>query len=210
MLFSELVTLSTTICPPLTTSTLTAVDAARVKRSFLQWHLDWSTDCHKIAFGDGFSPTQEMFDSQSYVRFREAFCCNMQDGSPEIKRIYDGLSRFYLLVTRSLEPQSRARQLVDEDEREIRSFGFDLDRYVAPFIIYKYFASDDAGRLAWVPRRARAGDVFCVFLGAKVPHLLRPVANGRYELIGECYLQDCMDGKIVDADHIAVQEFVLV
>ena len=153
-----------------------------------------------------------MFNSRSYRRFCKAlsFTGDLEIESPLVKTMVDRLSRLYLLLTRSLELQSRARQLVDEDESEIQSTVIDIDRYLGTFATHKYFCSDDSGTLAWVPRRAQASDVFCIFLGAKVPHLLRLVADGRYKLIGECYLQDCMDGEVVEANHIAVQDFVLV
>jgi hypothetical protein len=210
--YSELTTLCTTLSTTLSTPTPTAIDVARLKLSVTQWLLDWLADCHKTAFGDEFSPTQEMLNSKSYRRFCKAICHtgDLESESPLVKTIVDRLDRLYLLLSRSLELQSSARPLVNEDESEIQSTIFDLDRYFAPFANYRYLCSDDSGRLAWVPRRARAGDVFCVFHGAKVPHLLRLVPNGQYEMIGACYLQDCMDGEVIKADKFAVDEFVLV
>ena len=212
MRYSELITLYTTFITILSAPTPTAIDAARLKLSITQWLLDWLTDCHKTAFGDGFSPTQEMFNSQSYRRFCKALCFSndLENESSFVKTMVDRLSRLYLLLTRSLELQSRASHLVDEDESEIQSTVLGIERFFARFVKHKSLCSDDSGRLAWAPRRAQAGDVFCVFLGAKVPHLLRLVVDGRYELIGACYLQDCMNGEVVEADDFAVQEFVLV
>lgn len=100
--------------------------------------------------------------------------------------------------------------MVDEEESEVLRTVSDIDRYFAPFANCEYFCSDDSSRLAWVPRRAQAGHVFCVLLGAKVPHLLRLVADGQYKLIGECYLQDCMKGDVVETIHFAAREFGIV
>lgn len=38
------------------------------------------------------------------------------------------------------------------------------------------------------PEPAEAGDVICFVNGASAPYLMRPLAGGRYELIGEAYL----------------------
>jgi hypothetical protein len=66
------------------------------------------------------------------------------------------------------------------------------------------------GRLAWVPRRAQAGNMFCVFLGARAPHLLRKASDGRYKLIDECNLQGRMNGEVINANDIALQDFVII
>lgn len=72
------------------------------------------------------------------------------------------------------------------------------------------FCSDDSGRLGCVPRKAQFGDLFVVFLGASVPHLLRPLAHAQYELIGECYLQGCMNDEVMEAGNFATEGFLIV
>jgi Heterokaryon incompatibility protein (HET) len=206
--YSELVTLITTLSSP----TSTTIDAARVQLSARKWFLGWLTDCHKTAFGDGFSPTQETFSSQSYRHFCQALCSTryLNNESPLFNAIIDRISRLYLLLTRDVELQGRGMHSIDEDEKEIISTVFDIDRYVTPLTLHQYFCTDDSGGLAWVPGRAQTGDVLCIFLGAKVPHLLRLVADGRYKLIGACYLHNYMSGEVIEADQLTVQEFVLV
>lgn len=49
-------------------------------------------------------------------------------------------------------------------------------------------------RCGAVPAGAKTGDVICVFLGATVPHVLRPNIDGTYTLIGECYIDGVMNG----------------
>ena len=189
-----------------------AIDPAKMNLLTKQWLLNWLRDCHRTAFGDGFLPTREMFSSERYRRFCQALCVTHYRAvaSLLLETTIDRLCKFFMLLTRSLELQSRAERLVDQDESEIISLVFDLDRHVTLLTYSQLFCSDDSGRLAWVPRRTQPGDIFCVFLGAKVPHLLRPIADGRYKLVGECYLHDCMNGEVMEADQYPIEEFVLL
>ena len=187
-------------------STSAKYDAASQKLTTTQFVLKWLDDCHKVAFGDDFLFTQETFNSGSYRQFCKALYSELHDDATgEV----DHLSRLYLLLKKRLELQQNASPLVDEDESEILRTVIQYEQKTAQFTSSKYFCSDDFGRLGWVPRRAQVGDLFCVFLGAKVPHLLRPVADGRYELIGPCHLQGCMNGEVIGLESFAVEKFIL-
>ena len=122
----------------------------------------------------------------------------------------DSFVRLYLLLSGSLKLQSGGKNLVDEDESDIQDAVMFIDSYLAPFSAYKYFCCDDAGRFAWVPSRAKTGDLFCIFHGAAVPHLLRSVRGGQSELIGPCFLQGCMDGEVFEGDDFMTKEFIIV
>jgi hypothetical protein len=47
------------------------------------------------------------------------------------------------------------------------------------------------------PEGMRADDVVVVLHGASVPFVLRPVENGLWRLVGECYLYDVNEGRVV-------------
>jgi len=55
----------------------------------------------------------------------------------------------------------------------------------------------DKGYLGMAASRARKGDLVCVLYGCSIPVLLREVAGGRFEFIGECYLDGFMDGEAI-------------
>jgi hypothetical protein len=59
--------------------------------------------------------------------------------------------------------------------------------------------SAHSGRLGLVPHVARPGDCCCILLGVPVPMILRPVADNRYILVGESYIDGVMAGEIVEA-----------
>jgi hypothetical protein len=60
------------------------------------------------------------------------------------------------------------------------------------------------------PRDARPGDVVCVLNGGNVPFLLRPVDDGCYRLVGECYVHELMDGKTTRDEAFVEQRFLIV
>jgi len=47
------------------------------------------------------------------------------------------------------------------------------------------------------PTCMRPGDIIVVFLGARLPYVVRSWGDGRFRFIGECYCDGVMDGEIV-------------
>ena len=55
-----------------------------------------------------------------------------------------------------------------------------------------------------------AGDVVCILFGGSVPYILRPTdIEGQYLLIGECYVEELMEGEAMEMD-LREQKFTLV
>ncbi|KAH7068440.1 heterokaryon incompatibility protein-domain-containing protein [Paraphoma chrysanthemicola] len=54
------------------------------------------------------------------------------------------------------------------------------------------------GYVGMGPTYMRPGDIVTVLCGATIPFVIRPVAGGKYRLIGECYCDGIMDGEIVE------------
>ena len=174
------------------------------------WCLNWLGQCQEVAFGDDLLLTQEFCATEIYRRFCKALYSYNGSDSEMVNSAVDRLSRLYLLLVDSLAQGDCTPLKVDKDSTDITTTFFDLDRLLAPIAGSKYFGCDTSGRYGWFTKRARVGDVICIFYGAGAPHLLRPVANGRYELIGECYLQGCEDGALMDDSSFALEEFVII
>ncbi|KAF7897186.1 hypothetical protein EAF00_005414 [Botryotinia globosa] len=67
------------------------------------------------------------------------------------------------------------------------------------------------GYFGLFPRYAEEGDIVCVMDGCVVPYLLRQVdGEGRYRLVGECYVFGIMDGEAVGGEGFAFEEIILV
>ncbi|TVY80444.1 Heterokaryon incompatibility protein 6 OR allele [Lachnellula suecica] len=70
------------------------------------------------------------------------------------------------------------------------------------------FALTHNGRLACVPKNTKEGDVICILFGGEAPFVLRPTSGGFYAVVGECYVNDIMQGESLSHDTIS-REFRL-
>lgn len=48
------------------------------------------------------------------------------------------------------------------------------------------------------PKIIQNGDIVCVLFGGKMPFCLRPLENGNYHLVGECYVHGLMEGQAIE------------
>ncbi|KAF2672780.1 hypothetical protein BT63DRAFT_420989 [Microthyrium microscopicum] len=71
---------------------------------------------------------------------------------------------------------------------------------------YLFGVVNKAGQAPFITKRGYVGigppnmaaeDIICIFYGAHVPYVLRPVEDGRYTLIGETYVYGIMDGEFM-------------
>ncbi|KAI8718593.1 HET domain-containing protein [Fusarium sp. LHS14.1] len=66
------------------------------------------------------------------------------------------------------------------------------------------------GRIGMVTEKALKGDLVCVLFGCSVPILLRKADNGDgFSLIGECFLDRCMDGSALEQPGLWEREFAI-
>ncbi|KAF2171231.1 hypothetical protein M409DRAFT_18347 [Zasmidium cellare ATCC 36951] len=50
-----------------------------------------------------------------------------------------------------------------------------------------------------VPAGTEKGDQICILRTCSVPYVLRPLENGRYRLVGDCYIHGVMEGELLDS-----------
>ena len=67
------------------------------------------------------------------------------------------------------------------------------------------------GYMGLVPAAARVGDEICVFFGGQVLYVMRERNRcpGAWEFIGECYVDNMMDGRAYEQYKGRVQEFII-
>jgi hypothetical protein len=73
----------------------------------------------------------------------------------------------------------------------------------------------DSGLVGMAPKMAQKGDVVCILLGCSIPLVLRPSPGGAgtFTLVGECYLDEYMNGEIlhgVRAQRRETREFRII
>jgi hypothetical protein len=56
---------------------------------------------------------------------------------------------------------------------------------------------------------SHVGDVFCVLYCANIPHIVQPTTNGRYQLVGEGYLQGFMNGEVGEMESLEEHHFII-
>jgi hypothetical protein len=66
---------------------------------------------------------------------------------------------------------------------------------VITYINHRSIFWTDDGRMGLGPELAQATDEIVVFPGCPAPMMLRPSSNGRYQVVGECFIHDLMDGE---------------
>ncbi|CCT73215.1 uncharacterized protein FFUJ_10103 [Fusarium fujikuroi IMI 58289] len=86
-------------------------------------------------------------------------------------------------------------QLPEEYTKSEEVFAIKALGYFAAIARSRRFARTDMGLAAYVPMRARRGDLVVVLYGSKVPFVVREKGDGRYCLVGECYMDGIMRGE---------------
>ncbi|KAH7324724.1 heterokaryon incompatibility protein-domain-containing protein [Stachybotrys elegans] len=76
-------------------------------------------------------------------------------------------------------------------------------------IINRTFVKTIDGQMGLGPYQAEAGDVVVILYGCQVPVVLRPQAEGRYEVVGSAYIHGVMDGEAVIAGSVEERVFEL-
>jgi hypothetical protein len=65
-------------------------------------------------------------------------------------------------------------------------------------LLSKRVAYTSSNRLGIVPTVARQGDLVCILRGQRMPFILRKAEDDCYHLVGEAYINDVMDGELMD------------
>ena len=62
---------------------------------------------------------------------------------------------------------------------------------------FRRLYSTKEGRIGTGPPEIEQGHAIAILSGCDVPVVLRPVEEGRYEIIGETYIQGVMNGEVM-------------
>jgi hypothetical protein len=102
------------------------------------------------------------------------------------KQRLERLSDFFLSLTKILN-----RTTQETVNKKLERFIYNY-RQVSD---QRLFGRSRGDRFIWVPMTARQGDQVCIIRGASVPHIIRLQSNGNYKMVGECWVEDFMNGQ---------------
>ncbi|KAL7940598.1 heterokaryon incompatibility protein domain-containing protein [Trichoderma barbatum] len=78
-----------------------------------------------------------------------------------------------------------------------------FETFLASYTRWTYnrrFFRTDLGNYGWGIHGIQPGDVVSVFWGGDYPFILREIEDGRFKIIGDCFLQGFMDGESLSCD----------
>ena len=91
-----------------------------------------------------------------------------------------------------------------------------LDVYFRREMVHKIggrkLITTETGYIGLAPEISSRGDKVCVLFGCSTPVILRPLADGHYQFIGECYIHGIMGGEAIakfEREELVKQEFAL-
>lgn len=148
--------------------------------------------CHSIAFVSEYI-SKEFSRSSVYLVFCRALCSDIEFPDRSLSVITDRISTLYLEELRLvaviyLQSLPGVDRVEYQSPRESVLSIMDFITQVLTWSQHRRFCISNAGDLGWDPKIASVGDSICIFYGANVPHVLHPLSNGSFKLLGECYL----------------------
>jgi hypothetical protein len=85
-------------------------------------------------------------------------------------------------------------------------------RLAALSLEHRALITTETGYLGLAPKAVRSGNIVAILFGCKCPVILRPCHDNMYQVVGECYIHELMDGEILIQErdgYVSRQEFVL-
>ncbi|MCJ1390871.1 hypothetical protein MMC18_003732 [Xylographa bjoerkii] len=83
-----------------------------------------------------------------------------------------------------------------------------VDAMIGAAAFGRVFCLSNDKYMLLAPIGTKVGDKICVIHGLPVPFIIRPEGD-MFSLVGECYVEGVMDGKVMDMEHIKTQEINL-
>jgi hypothetical protein len=155
---------------------------------------EWINECHNILLTaypcQAREQLEELMLSDTYTEFIRALCINwnpVTQRAPDDNDLKCTIVALMSLMAGQLEPEW--------DEVEAYQL-----MVAQGYSANTRFCCLEDRRFGWAPPCARSGDVVVVFNGSATPSVLRPVGDGSYQLVGECYMNGLMEGEVLQMD----------
>jgi hypothetical protein len=74
---------------------------------------------------------------------------------------------------------------------------------------FRRFCSTEKERIGWMAMHVEVGDLVCVFDGGDMAYVIRPSDEGRYKIVGDCFVRGIMNGETLDDPDISSEMITL-
>jgi len=162
----------------------------------------WFLECQDIALGDDVT-----MSSQRFEEFWRTMLCDAKGLPDTHERATAEYASYFLQFSdvMNAEPEEKNSSWYKDRVQGIIAVEQSLHAHAG----YRRFCATSGGRLGQVPRGAAVGDLICIFYGGSVLYVIRPVDNGFFTFVGECYVHGLMDGEAMEIEGLKEQEFAL-
>ncbi|KAF2825418.1 HET-domain-containing protein [Ophiobolus disseminans] len=77
------------------------------------------------------------------------------------------------------------------------------DVFTESVLTRSFVRTKRSGFFGWAPLASRPGDFIVIFKGGRVPFVLRPMLDGRYEFVGDADIESLMEGTLFTFENVA-------
>jgi hypothetical protein len=112
------------------------------------------------------------------------------------------------VVAHFLRTGPRLDDQTEEQQRMLKAGATTISDAIGEASFGRAFAVTEEKYVGLVPVKAKAGDYVCIILGCDVPFIVRE-DDGKYVLVGECYIHGIMDGEAMDMEKYKIQDIIL-
>ncbi|KAE9367241.1 HET-domain-containing protein, partial [Stipitochalara longipes BDJ] len=124
----------------------------------------------------------------------------------EVDKNFEGYYRVMSLLAAGTRPQLSDQ--TEEQRRLTKAAMLDFEYAFEEACCGRAFAVTEENYVGLAPVKAKAGDHVCIILGCDVPFIVRE-DDGKYVLVGECYIHGIMDGEAMDLEKYKIQDIIL-
>ncbi|CAK7213087.1 hypothetical protein SBRCBS47491_001683 [Sporothrix bragantina] len=171
------------------------------------------------------TPSAMPMTSELWLKFARLMTCeqnNRRDAMP--LAVYEAFDEYVEHIYNVFADENEAAGERDEEaaaniERMMAQYGVMLESSVLSISSMRLIGRTAAGRLGQLPLEVQVGDKVAVVIGGETPFIVRPIARPegdsgaswqpdeeRYQLIGEAYISDIMQGEtLLDEQYVTKQ-----
>lgn len=133
---------------------------------------------------------------QLFEKYCRTICGDrFQDRYDPPLHLFPSLYKSMDLLRMFLGPQKVVEEVINELRESRPRAATNFFAAVKPTVEHRSFISTKAGHIGLAPLLAKSGDDVVVIPGCPSPMVLHPTEDGRYQVVGECFILGFMDGE---------------